>query len=481
MTPIYTPTDSQRVIEIREMDYRSPFRRDYARLIHSPSFRRLQGKTQLYPGVESDFFRNRLTHSLEVAQIAKTIALKLNYSDLKDHKLAINPDICEFAGLAHDLGHPPFGHQGEEALDACMRDQGGFEGNAQTLRILSKLEKKKEGSSISEVPQDEKAGLNLTYRSLASILKYDRVIPQKEQDRESEFKLKPVKGYYASDQDLVLDIKDHVVGDKTFKDFKTVECHIMDIADDIAYSTYDLEDGLKAGFYHPTSFLTYSHEVYERIAKKVSKSIEDSFTAQQVKDTLHEIFEVVYEDQPLDSDIWQEVSVKGSDIEYLAIEKQIIQRALGNIINYTNSLSLKTANDGALRGELTSKLVNRAIEGIKINFNKEFPSQSIVYLEPNIKIGVEVLKNFTYESQIQSPRLKVAEYRGKQIVTDIFKALSSDDGWMLLPEDFQTIYLNTTSKHRCICDFIAGMTDKYAIEFYGRLKSERPETIFKPF
>jgi dGTPase len=124
--------------------YRTPWRRDYARLIHSPSFRRLQGKTQVFPGHESDFYRNRLTHSLEVAQIAKSIAIRLNAvaEPFRPRGTKIEPDIVEFAGLAHDLGHPPFGHNGEEALDECMRDHGGFEGNAQSLRIVSRLEKK---------------------------------------------------------------------------------------------------------------------------------------------------------------------------------------------------------------------------------------------------------------------------------------------------------------------------------------------------
>jgi dGTPase len=112
---------------------------NYARVLHSPAFRRLQNKTQLFPGYESDFFRNRLTHSLEVAQIAKTIAHKLK----KEYpELDLEPDVCEIAGLMHDLGHPPFGHNGEMALDECMSQDGGFEGNAQTLRIITRLEKK---------------------------------------------------------------------------------------------------------------------------------------------------------------------------------------------------------------------------------------------------------------------------------------------------------------------------------------------------
>ncbi|MEQ9639049.1 MAG: dNTP triphosphohydrolase [Alphaproteobacteria bacterium] len=130
----------ERRIEFRSVTgpekYRSAFRRDYARLIHCPAFRRLQGKLQIFPGIESDFFRNRLTHSLEVAQIAKSIALRLNdqYSIFKNNE--IDTDLVELAGLAHDLGHPPFGHSGEIGLDSCMSTSGGFEGNAQTFRIL---------------------------------------------------------------------------------------------------------------------------------------------------------------------------------------------------------------------------------------------------------------------------------------------------------------------------------------------------------
>jgi dGTPase len=144
---LYSAGDYARIAAIQNRDlepesYRTEFRRDYARLIHCPSFRRLQGKVQLFPCHEGDFFRNRLTHSLEVAQIAKSIAIRLNETIpyFQTHK--INTDLVEFAGLAHDLGHPPFGHNGEAELDQLMMDYGGFEGNAQTLRILSRLEKK---------------------------------------------------------------------------------------------------------------------------------------------------------------------------------------------------------------------------------------------------------------------------------------------------------------------------------------------------
>jgi len=142
---------------------------------------------QVFPGHELDFFRNRLTHSLEVGQIAKSIAIKLNNTEefLKEEEMAIDIDLVELAAWAHDLGHPPFGHTGEAALDACMKLNGGFEGNAQTLRILSKLEKrmwtvdewKLEYEGFDNSERDRRAGLNLTFRTLASILKYDNEIP----------------------------------------------------------------------------------------------------------------------------------------------------------------------------------------------------------------------------------------------------------------------------------------------------------------
>lgn len=173
---LYSKNDYERAKHEDEPDAkfgRSGFRRDYGRLLHSPSFRRLQGKTQLFPGHESDFFRNRLTHSLEVAQVAKGIALKLNASYTCFQKSPINTDLVELAALAHDLGHPPFGHNGERALDDCMKQYGGFEGNAQTLRLLSRIEKKVfdepavkdalDMCGISADGRDRRRGLNLTY------------------------------------------------------------------------------------------------------------------------------------------------------------------------------------------------------------------------------------------------------------------------------------------------------------------------------
>lgn len=453
---LYDDKDSERIWGEREdLDVgRTPFRRDYGRLLHSPSFRRLQGKTQLFPGHESDFFRNRLTHSLEVAQIAKGIAQQINSTNTAFKGNGIDLDLVEFAGLAHDLGHPPFGHNGEHALDDCMKKHGGFEGNAQTLRILSKVEKKvlrPEGGDadicgISASGFDRRLGLNLTYRSLAAVLKYDKAIPLR---RTKNSALE--KGYYASERSLVEEIKAHVGTPASGGKFKTIECQIMDIADDIAYSTYDLEDAMKGGFTHPMQLLakvadqSLFEKLYEKVAKEVpGVSREDVFAA--VTDLL-----------VLDGG------------------------ASHPIEQYTESKMI--ASDGKMRSGFSSALVGRFMRGVsaQANSGRDIRFSEIV-VKRDIRIKIESLKHLNFLLTIMSPRLKVVEYRGYEVVKTIFETLDSEEGHLLLPDDLQKMYerlTDTDSKKRLICDFVSGMTDRYAVEFYSRLK-ESGATIFKP-
>ncbi len=292
----YSESDKERALRVETDEtvspenYRTPWRRDYARLIHSASFRRLQGKTQLFPGKESDFFRNRLTHSLEVAQIAKSIATKINH-DLESagENYRIEPDVVKFAGLAHDLDHPPFGHFGEEILNKMMLGYGGFEGNAQTLRLITRIEKKHRIDSRRDVDitpsgSDKRVGLNVTARSVASILKYDRQIVSRAGERRQA---KLAKGYYASEKDVVGWVKKSVCKGKWYSgQFKTIECQIMDIADDIAYSTYDLEDSFKAGFLEPIDLLCSSPELLTNVAKKVSSAVGVKVSKEDVRDEI---------------------------------------------------------------------------------------------------------------------------------------------------------------------------------------------------
>ncbi len=454
--------------EVDKNSFRTCFRVDYARIIHSPSFRRLQGKTQLFPYFESDFFRNRLTHSLEVAQIAKSIGLKFNQFLFEEGKanFKIDLDLLELAGLAHDLGHPPFGHIGEKALHEQMLEYGGFEGNAQTLRILSKIEKKRIVNKeficgIDGNGNDKRVGLNLTHRSLASVLKYDKIIPIKNDDPEIK------KGYYDSEKELVHAIKDKL-GIKRNKELKSIECDIMDIADDIAYSTYDLEDSFQAKFLSPfiiTSSIIDNNFI-AKLRKKVNKKLNKKYSSKVIKDTIYEVFEKLFNEQDVNS-------------------SNIIKENRPYINKF---MPYKTSHEiverGYLRTELTSHLVNEFVSAVDLELDEKNPVLSKIKIDPETRLRIEILKNYTYISQIESPKLKITEVRGKEIVKEIFTQLSQKDGFKLLPSDYRELYdkvKGKKNKNRIICDFIAGMTDRYAIEFYGRLKSEDPQTIFKPF
>lgn len=509
--------------------YRTEFSRDLSRLKHSNSFRRLQGKTQLFPDFESDFFRNRLTHSIEVSDIAKNIAMKVNNEHLKD-AVKIDLDLVEFAGLAHDLGHPPFGHIGEKALNEKMKELGGFEGNGQTLRILARIEKKQFGNGgdimkqgFSEEGDDLRLGLNLTYRTLASILKYDKVVSKSNS-----------KGYYSSEKDLVEKIKDHVLNNHVLAantPFKTVECSIMDLADDIAYTTYDMEDSLKGNFVNILDFL--SHSDNEQIIKVLKKTYEGIVKANQTLTTENQYDDSKFVNIKSIIDIEEKMKDTDADIVNLSIEKTKNEKAaLKNewksvlnillkffknygfsqmILNYNIEVLEKLnekfnpnkedalfeytvrytalnhsgakllSENGYLRTEFSTALVKYFLKNINFQENKDCVALSSVFMNEDAFVVMEYVKHYIFYSQTKSPRIQIADYRGKEIVNKIFDTLNENSN--LLPIDIKKIYdISKTpeEKARIICDFIANMTNKYAIEFYGRLTSENPETIFKP-
>lgn len=452
-TSLYQEKDFFR--PFKEDDYKkpffSPFRRDYARVIHCASLRRLQGKTQVFPGLESDFFRNRLTHSLEVAQVAKAIATRINETE----NLDIDLDLVETAAICHDIGHPPFGHNGERALHSKMREYGGFEGNAQSLRILSKIEKKvlaKDKPIIDGV--DYRYGLNLTYRTLASIIKYDSMIPEYVVNQSID----PPKGYYLSEKNLVEEVKAHVLAgfnlDIQKTKFKTIECQIMDIADDIAYSTYDLEDALKGGFLSPISMLGADDETIESIQQAVLKEENIKLQVPEIREIIQYMFLRVF--------------------SYNAPIEDLYQNAK------------KLSESGYLRTKLTSDLVFYCLSGVLFELNENCPVLSNVYLNNEVKAHVEVLKQMIFHSVIKATKLNIVRFRGGDIISTLFDLLSStQQNLSFLPEDVGEIYYaypvnEKVKRKRIICDFIAGMTDRYAIEIYGRFKSEKPQTIFKP-
>lgn len=453
MKSLYTDSDRAREVAVEsEPAYRSAFRRDYARLLHCAAFRRLQGKTQLFPPTEHDFFRNRLTHSLEVAQIAKSIALRLNHLHHYFKDNPIDLDMVETAALAHDLGHPPFGHNGERALDDCMKERGGFEGNAQSLRILARLGKK-------EPQRTPEVGLNLTHRTLAATLKYDCPIPIERKPDETL-----VKGFYDSEKELVERIKRSVLGDAEIRPFKTIECQIMDLADDIAYSTYDLEDALKAGFV---------------TASKMILAVLEDDTFEQLKAKLNTDRQTLFRHM---MDIWM---APAFDPKLLGIDAEKIDirdgKHLALLFAAIRSNEQQLNDDGTARTKLTSQLVNEYIQATDVEIDASCPAMSSIQLDEDLMKRMNIMKHLTYALVIQSPALKTVEYRGYDIVKDLFDALS-EDGEMLLPDDYRARVKTTDQLERCraVCDFIAGMTDRYAIEFHGRLYSDNVQTIFKP-
>ncbi|HEY4576698.1 MAG TPA: deoxyguanosinetriphosphate triphosphohydrolase [Yaniella sp.] len=226
-TPGYDVWDMARwVPEPAKSTYRSDFERDRARILHSAALRRLAAKTQVVSPGDHDFIRNRLTHSLEVAQVGREFG----------RSLGCDPDVVDAACLSHDLGHPPFGHNGEKALNEAAKDFGGFEGNAQTLRLLSRLEPKK------MTDDDKPAGLNLTRATLDAATKY----PWRKADAPLNANGKPSRKFGVYDVDAA-------VFEWFRKDIGTrrlsMEAQVMDLADDISYCVHDVEDGIVSGMF----------------------------------------------------------------------------------------------------------------------------------------------------------------------------------------------------------------------------------------
>ena len=232
--------------------YRSPFQRDRDRIVHSASFRRLKHKTQVFVNTEGDHYRTRLTHSMEVAQIARSIA----------RYLELNEDLAETLSLAHDLGHPPFGHAGEDSLNECMEDYGGFDHNLQTLRVVMFLENK----------YIKYSGLNLSIETLEGLLKHNGPVYE-------------------------LDLVDSLIGVKkfnhkiNFETYPSLEAQVSAISDDIAYNNHDIQDGINANLFKLEELIeiNFFKDIYKKYKKKINKQNYKIATYQIIRDSIDQM------------------------------------------------------------------------------------------------------------------------------------------------------------------------------------------------
>lgn len=422
---------------------------DYSRVIHSASFRRLQGKTQILNLGDSDFYRTRLTHSLEVAQVAGGITEMLRN---RVGEVALTSQLPSLAmvqamGAVHDLGHPPFGHGGEVALNFCMRNDGGFEGNGQTLRILTRLEK-----------FSAEAGANLMRRTLLGVLKYpvaysDACNPQRfpalvegpSVERILDRKIsKPPKCYLDTERDIVewilapLPQADRdafcavtdVPGKHKATRHKSFDCSIMDLADDISFGVHDLEDAVTLGLLTEDDFReTVSLERCRPFFARMKSRYADEF---------------------------------GGDIE-----QEFAARLFG---------------DSSARKRLIGRMVNYLIASCAITEEGEFAEPLLRYrvsLPAEAAAFLNALKSVVMERVILSPSVQQLEFKGQRMVLSVFDAFASEPE-TLLPLSTRARYHAAEDRHkrRVICDHVAGMTDGFLIHTYQRLFSPGMGSVF---
>ncbi len=348
--------------------YRNEYQRDRDRIIHSAAFRRLEYKTQVFVNHEGDLYRTRLTHSLEVAQIARSIACALR----------LNEDLTEAIALAHDLGHTPFGHAGQEALDHCMRDFGGFEHNLQSLRVVDELEEK----------YARFKGLNLTFETREGILKH---CPKAIASKLGEVGQRFIDGTHP-----------------------TLEAQLTNLADEIAYNNHDVDDGLRAGLIE----------------------IEDLLGLQLFKEA------------------YDEVVLLYPGLAGRRLIHEIIRRMINRLVC---DLIEQSSQNIAAAAPVDVEAVRRS------------PRALIAFSEPIRQANVE-LKRFLRKKLYRHFRVRRMTVKAQRIVTDLFTSFMEDP--LLLPSDVQSRLKAISGKDaraRVISDYIAGMTDRFAIEEHSRL------------
>jgi dGTPase len=369
-----------------ESALRTPFQRDRDRIIHSTAFRRLKYKTQVFVYHEGDHYRTRLTHSIEVAQIARTIA----------RVLAVDEDLAEALALAHDLGHTPFGHAGEEALDAAMQPYGGFNHNAQTLRILTRLEHR----------YAEFDGLNLTWETLEGVVKHNG----------------PLTGPHASGKPVPVAIVEYnAAHDLALDTWPGLEAQIAALADDIAYNNHDIDDGLRAELFTIADLaaVPLAGEVLNAVRTRYPGIAEDRLVAEAIR--------------------------------------RLIDRMVADLLAETRGLL-------AAARPASANAVRRA-------------GKPLVAFSAAMGHETQALRRFLFERMYRHERVTRSTDRAKAIVRALFERLFSEPD--LLPPEWasQAKSATTARRARLVADYIAGMTDRFAITEHARLFTTDDTTL----
>ncbi|RYH12116.1 deoxyguanosinetriphosphate triphosphohydrolase [Tropicimonas sp. IMCC6043] len=353
--------------------FRSPFQRDRDRIIHSSAFRRLKHKTQVFVEHEGDYFRTRLTHSIEVAQVARTIA----------GALGLNEELTEAVALAHDLGHPPFGHTGEDALAALMAPHGGFDHNAQAIRIVTSLERHYAGFD----------GLNLTWETLEGIAKHNGPV------------LPPLPyglADYNSRHDLEID------------SHAGAEAQVAALADDIAYNNHDLMDGLRAGLFTDTEIAGL----------------------------------------PIVGPAYAEVDAAWPGLEEKRRRHEALRRVFGTMVTDV----IATTQARIAETDPDSPQAVRDLGAPLVRFSAKAWEE------------IEAIRAFLFRRMYRAESVMAERARVTRVVEDLFPLFMHDPG--LLPVAWQADVAEAegaTALARIVADYVAGMTDRYALQEHARL------------
>jgi dGTPase len=355
---------------------RSPFQRDRDRIIHSMSFRRLKSKTQVFIAPDGDHYRTRLTHSLEVAQIGRVIA----------RALGLDEDLTEALCLAHDLGHPPFGHAGEAALSDAMERHGGFCHNAQALRTVMRI----------ECPYPEHDGLNLTWDLLEGLAKHNGPVT--------------APGWALAELDAAFPLK--------LDSWPSLEAQVAAVADDIAYDNHDIDDGLRAGFLTLDDLLTLD------------------FLADQ----------------------WRSVEKRFPHAPRERLLREMIRDQIGMMVNDVIAHTAQAARGLGSVAEV--RAAGRQLAGFS----------------PAMAAQERRLKSFMYERLYYHPEQIAAAEKARDVVARLFAAYAQDA--TLMPADWLArLPQAEPQRSRVIADFIAGMSDRFAIKAVGEIYGSRPEGL----